>query len=94
MRLDCLLVSAAALAIGLACPLARAATQDEAQLKQQLQRLADRLRRKFPGPVRKSRDARITVLIDKILYLVDGEAAPFDARMREKRVDDRHAPRA
>lgn len=43
MRLDRVLVSAAALAVGFACPAARAATQDEAPLKQQLQRLADRL---------------------------------------------------
>ena len=45
MRLPFIIVSAATLAIGFACPLARAATQDEAQLKQQLQRLADRLDR-------------------------------------------------
>ncbi len=45
MRLGCLLVSAATLAIGVACPTARATTQDEALLKQQLQRLADRLDR-------------------------------------------------
>ena len=38
-----LLVSTAILAISFACPQARAATQDEALLKQQLQRLADRL---------------------------------------------------
>jgi len=45
MRLACLLLSAATLAIGFACPLARATTQDEALLKQQLQHLADRLDR-------------------------------------------------
>ncbi len=45
MRLGRFLVSAATLAIGFACPLARATTQDEALLKQQLQRLADRLDR-------------------------------------------------
>lgn len=43
MRVGCLLVSTVALAIGFACPLARATTPDEALLKQQLQRLADRL---------------------------------------------------
>ncbi|MDA8260440.1 MAG: carbohydrate porin [Betaproteobacteria bacterium] len=43
MRLACRLVSAAALAIGFASPAARATTQDEALLTQQLQRLADRL---------------------------------------------------
>ncbi len=43
MRLAWRLVSVAALAIGFASPLARATTQDEALLKQQLQRLADRL---------------------------------------------------
>src|SRR3989304_6563309 len=45
MRLACLLASALALAIGIACPLARATTQDEALLKQELRRLADRLER-------------------------------------------------
>ncbi len=45
MRLDRLLLTAAALAIGFACPPARAATPDEALLTQQLQRLADRLDR-------------------------------------------------
>jgi len=45
MRRGCLFVSAATLAIGFASPLARATTQDEALLKQQLQRLADRLDR-------------------------------------------------
>src|SRR3989338_5727789 len=45
MRLACLLASALALAIGIACPLARATTQDEALLKQELRRLADRLDR-------------------------------------------------
>lgn len=45
MRLDRLLLTAATLAIGFACPLARATTQDEVLLKQQLQRLADRLDR-------------------------------------------------
>ena len=43
MRLAFIFASAVALAIGFACPLARATTQDEALLKQQLQRLADRL---------------------------------------------------
>src|SRR3990172_6165120 len=45
MSLGRLLVSAATLAIGFACPLARAATQDEVVLKQQLQHIADRLDR-------------------------------------------------
>ena len=43
MRFDCLLVSAAALAISPVCPPAYATTQDDAPLKQQLQRLAERL---------------------------------------------------
>ncbi len=43
MRPAVILASTLTLAIGFACPLARAATQDEAMLKQQLQRLADRL---------------------------------------------------
>ena len=45
MRLVCLLVSAATLAIGFAGLPARATTQDEALLKQELRRLADRLER-------------------------------------------------
>jgi len=45
MRLGCLLASTATLAISFACPQARATTQEEALLKQQLQRLADRLER-------------------------------------------------
>jgi len=45
MRLGFILASALALAMVVACPLARATTQDEALLKQQLQRLADRLDR-------------------------------------------------
>jgi len=45
MRLAFIPASALVLAIGVACPLAQATAQDEALLKQQLQRLADRLDR-------------------------------------------------
>jgi hypothetical protein len=45
MRLGFIVGCTMALAISFACPLARATTQDEALLKQQLQRLADRLDR-------------------------------------------------
>ncbi|MBI3371872.1 MAG: carbohydrate porin [Betaproteobacteria bacterium] len=45
MRHGVFLACAVALALNIACPVARATTQDEAVLKQQLQRLADRLER-------------------------------------------------
>jgi hypothetical protein len=43
--------------------------------------------------VGKTGDARIGVLVEESLHIVDGQAAPLDARVGEERVNEFQAPR-